>query len=129
VGTIYGVTLIVTPESSSTSSSTSISPTFSSDQQLVGASFDLLPRVVEAAVTARNRLLSEVTDNPVTSPSRADLRWVAPEEVRQRVSGDQAVDRRDATRAQIWSSYQAETDDALSDAWDDTLSLLTELAS
>jgi subtilisin-like proprotein convertase family protein len=129
VGTIYGVTIIVTPDSSSTSSSTSISPTFSSDQQLVGASFDLLPRVVEAAVTARNRLLSEVTDNPVTSSSRADLRWVAAEEVRQRVSGDQAVDRRDATRAQVWSSYQAETDDALSDAWDDTLALLTELAS
>jgi subtilisin-like proprotein convertase family protein len=127
VGTIYGVTLIVTPDSSSTSSSTSTSPIFSPYQQLVGARFESLPEVVGAAATGRDRLLSDAVDNTVTS--RADLRWVAAEEVRQRAPGDRAVERRDEVRARIWSSYQAETDDALGDGWDDTLALLTELAS
>ena len=127
VGTIYGVTLIVTPESSSTSSSASLGPDFAPHQQLVGTRFASLPGVAETVVTARDRLLSEATDNPVSSLS--DLRWVATEEVRQRVSGDQAVNRRDATRAQVWSSYQEETSDELGDTWDDTLALLTELAS
>ncbi|MBB77172.1 MAG: hypothetical protein CMJ75_21920 [Planctomycetaceae bacterium] len=127
VGTIYGVTLIVTPDSSATSSSTSISPIVSPYQQLVGARFELSPDVNHPAVIARDRLLLDAVDNTVTS--RADLRWVAAEEVRQRAPGDRAVERRDETRARIWSAYQGETDDALGDAWDDTLALLTELAS
>ena len=125
VGTIYGVTLIVTPDSSSTSSSTS--PIFSPYQQLAGARFESLPAVSNPDVIARDRLFLDAIDNTVTS--RADLQWVAAEEVRQRAPGDRAVERRDETRARIWSSYQAETDDALGEAWDDTLALLTELAS
>ena len=121
------MTLIVTPDSSSTSSSASIRPDFSPYQQLVGARFESLPDVNNAAVIARDRLLLDAVDHTVTS--RADLRWVAAEEVRQRAPGDRPVERRDETRARIWSSYQAETDDALGDAWDDTLALLTELAS
>ncbi|MBN83056.1 MAG: hypothetical protein CMJ70_23230, partial [Planctomycetaceae bacterium] len=105
----------------------STSPIFSPYQQLAGARFESLPAVNNPDVIARDRLLLDAIDNTVTS--RADLQWVAAEEVRQRAPGDRAVERRDETRARIWSSYQAETDDALGEAWDDTLALLTELAS
>ncbi|MAV33833.1 MAG: hypothetical protein CMJ59_00105 [Planctomycetaceae bacterium] len=125
VGTIYGVTLIVTPDNSASSSS--ISPIFSPRAEPFAAGLD--PRVWESTASApaagRWRGLEEAT---VDTP-RADWNSVLGHEDFSQLARQVAVERgRDVTPT-IWSSYHGDDVADRWDAWDDTLALLGEAAS